>query len=375
MCKWGTNTPLEVTIPSHLSSTGAAKRKIVDVDSCVAPLVKALNDAGVSTIASCCGHGHLPPTIAVEWNGDKDRWLVMVSRAEMEQIVAAYGVDIHGNPLTSGISKASREGDELLARLEAYRREASERDGNQDFADRWCDAVSAIGRGCAGNPHYDEEVVDAALHALCDVAVRIAPPVGEPTPALPSREAVEAAIDAICSEAYREGVNRSPVITEDSKLARATLLALIPTATGEEMSRELKPCPFCGGETVTWVARCSAVTCQTCGASGAPCSGPKTGIASWNQRDGLVDAPAAGASETVTRGPNLRCARCKCPLLDDRYSLCQLCANVSPTAAVRADSAPAAHSHQWVASPAPTTIAQRQGFVCSACGLFKSEEN
>ncbi len=52
----------------------------------------------------------------------------------------------------------------------------------------------------------------------------------EPTPVLPSREAVEAAIDAICSEAYREGLNRSPVITEDSKLARADLLALIPTA-------------------------------------------------------------------------------------------------------------------------------------------------
>mgnify|MGYP001573658631 CR=1 FL=1 len=60
-----------------------------------------------------------------------------------------------------------------------------------------------------------------------------ASPAGEPTPARPSREAVEAAIDAICSEAYREGLNRSPVITEDSKLARAALLAMFPTATGE----------------------------------------------------------------------------------------------------------------------------------------------
>ena len=42
--------------------------------------------------------------------------------------------------------------------------------------------------------------------------------------------------------------------------------------------------------------------------------------------------------------------------------------------AVRAESAPVAHAHQWVAGPAPTTGGQRQGFVCSACGLLKSEE-
>jgi hypothetical protein len=26
-------------------------------DPCIAPLVKALNDAGIATVASCCGHG------------------------------------------------------------------------------------------------------------------------------------------------------------------------------------------------------------------------------------------------------------------------------------------------------------------------------
>ena len=29
-------------------------------DPCLIPLVKALNDGGVRTIASCCGHGHVP---------------------------------------------------------------------------------------------------------------------------------------------------------------------------------------------------------------------------------------------------------------------------------------------------------------------------
>jgi len=31
-------------------------RRPFDVDCCIAPLVKALNDAGILTIASCCGH-------------------------------------------------------------------------------------------------------------------------------------------------------------------------------------------------------------------------------------------------------------------------------------------------------------------------------
>jgi hypothetical protein len=34
-------------------------------DPCLEPLVRALNDGGVPTIASCCGHGLLPPNIAL----------------------------------------------------------------------------------------------------------------------------------------------------------------------------------------------------------------------------------------------------------------------------------------------------------------------
>jgi hypothetical protein len=32
-------------------------------DECMVPLIKALNDAGFRTLASCCGHGKLSPTI------------------------------------------------------------------------------------------------------------------------------------------------------------------------------------------------------------------------------------------------------------------------------------------------------------------------
>ncbi|HKR59956.1 MAG TPA: hypothetical protein VJS64_09475 [Pyrinomonadaceae bacterium] len=65
MCKWGTSTPLEVTIPAHLSHTGVERRAIKDIDLCIAPIVLALNDAGVVTVASCCGHGKQPGNIAL----------------------------------------------------------------------------------------------------------------------------------------------------------------------------------------------------------------------------------------------------------------------------------------------------------------------
>ncbi len=123
-------------------------------------------------------------------------------------------------------------------------------------------------------------------------------------------------------------------------------------------------------------------------------------------RTAFVDAPsAAGASET---GPSGVDSALEIRLRDDAERLrsalrvhgahssscdilmlltsdpplrkpcsCGLAAALAVPApiAVRADAAPAAHAHQWVAGPAPTTIGQRQGFVCSACGLFKSEEN
>lgn len=65
MCKWGTSTPLTVAIPAYLSHTGVERRDVKDIDSCIAPIVCALNDAGVVTIASCCGHGKRPGNIAL----------------------------------------------------------------------------------------------------------------------------------------------------------------------------------------------------------------------------------------------------------------------------------------------------------------------
>ena len=65
MCKWGTTKTIELNIPANLSSTGRKKLKKVEIDSCIVFLVKALNSAGILTVASCCGHGKHPGNIAL----------------------------------------------------------------------------------------------------------------------------------------------------------------------------------------------------------------------------------------------------------------------------------------------------------------------
>lgn len=45
MCAWGTNTVIEIS--------GKPKA----IDSCIAPIVDALNKGGIATTGSCCGHG------------------------------------------------------------------------------------------------------------------------------------------------------------------------------------------------------------------------------------------------------------------------------------------------------------------------------
>ena len=57
MCKWGTDTEVLVKIDPSLSSTGEAKWKRVGIDSCIAPIVEALQKGGIDMLASCCGHG------------------------------------------------------------------------------------------------------------------------------------------------------------------------------------------------------------------------------------------------------------------------------------------------------------------------------
>lgn len=63
MCIWGDEVILRVPMPAALSHTGEFRWAEKAVDHCIAPIVQALNDAGIYTANSCCGHGETEGTI------------------------------------------------------------------------------------------------------------------------------------------------------------------------------------------------------------------------------------------------------------------------------------------------------------------------
>ena len=56
MCEYGTTVPVRVKVPADLSCSGAASWKEVQIDFCIAPIIKALQDAEIDMRGSCCGH-------------------------------------------------------------------------------------------------------------------------------------------------------------------------------------------------------------------------------------------------------------------------------------------------------------------------------
>lgn len=52
MCKWNTLKKVKLT-----------NGQFVSVDSCIADIIQALNNTGIRTVASCCGHGKQPSSI------------------------------------------------------------------------------------------------------------------------------------------------------------------------------------------------------------------------------------------------------------------------------------------------------------------------
>lgn len=63
MCAHDDTVPLYVPIPANLSHTGRPRWDIKGVDRCIAPIVQALNQAGIYTSGCCCGHGESDGTI------------------------------------------------------------------------------------------------------------------------------------------------------------------------------------------------------------------------------------------------------------------------------------------------------------------------
>ena len=48
---------VRVRIPTDLSHIGISYWKVAQIDYCIAPIVRALQDAGIDMRGSCCGHG------------------------------------------------------------------------------------------------------------------------------------------------------------------------------------------------------------------------------------------------------------------------------------------------------------------------------
>ncbi len=57
---------VSVKIPSDLSHTGKSFWKKCPIDKCIAPLVSALQEAGIDMRGSCCGHGKCPGNIMLQ---------------------------------------------------------------------------------------------------------------------------------------------------------------------------------------------------------------------------------------------------------------------------------------------------------------------
>lgn len=70
-----------------------ANGRMRDVDRCIAPLVKALNEIGMTTAASCCGHGHRPGSIPLT----DGRWIEIARNSEdWIRMERQFPLDIHG---------------------------------------------------------------------------------------------------------------------------------------------------------------------------------------------------------------------------------------------------------------------------------------
>lgn len=88
MCKWGTTVSRYLPVSARRSHTGTARMKTTGIDSCIAPIVDALNNGGIPTEECCCGHGKEPGYIGLM----DDRVLVILeSKEAWEHICAAVG--------------------------------------------------------------------------------------------------------------------------------------------------------------------------------------------------------------------------------------------------------------------------------------------
>lgn len=78
---------VRVKIPADLSHTGKAYWKVVAIDHCIAPIVEALQQAGINMKGSCCGHGKREGSIVLQ----DGRELVIKTNSSTERVVERRG--------------------------------------------------------------------------------------------------------------------------------------------------------------------------------------------------------------------------------------------------------------------------------------------
>lgn len=57
MCSWGATVMVRCKIDADLSCEGKDVWRDLEIDSCIAPIVRALQVGGIDMRGSCCGHG------------------------------------------------------------------------------------------------------------------------------------------------------------------------------------------------------------------------------------------------------------------------------------------------------------------------------
>jgi len=60
MCEWNRTDPVIIHMPC------GPWIKTIHVDKCLAPLIQMLNDYGITTKASCCGHGKILGSVIID---------------------------------------------------------------------------------------------------------------------------------------------------------------------------------------------------------------------------------------------------------------------------------------------------------------------
>lgn len=69
MCQHGDRTMTEVHVHWSIAHEETEVYKPMPIDTCIAPLVKALDDLGIRMLGSCCGHGEMYGQISLVAGG------------------------------------------------------------------------------------------------------------------------------------------------------------------------------------------------------------------------------------------------------------------------------------------------------------------